>query len=155
MRFLSAIMLAAGLLLLPVMLILRILLYKPAWWRVRRYRLAYGIACTLAGVLWAAVTHAQEHPGDFGFHHAMNHDWYKDLHQNGTGYSCCNNEDCRPTRAELQPDGTWKALIDGKWTPIPPSVVLPTTLNKDPLHAHVCASRSGTIYCFLGAGNGS
>jgi len=25
--------------------------------------------------------------------------------------------DCRPTRAYLQDDGTWKAMVDGRWAP--------------------------------------
>ena len=36
---------------------------------------------------------AQDHSaidGQHGRGHAENHDWYKDLRQPGTGYSCCN-----------------------------------------------------------------
>jgi hypothetical protein len=107
---------------------------------------------------------AQDRPGDFGFRHHANHDWYRDLHQPVTGYSCCNgqsaddpNGDCRPTRAVLMPDGHWRAIVDGEWRDIPPEVVLKNlgAQDKDPIHAHVCAGRSGTIYCFIGAGDGS
>ena len=86
--------------------------------------------------------------------HAENHDWYKELKQPGTGYSCCNGPvngiegDCRPTRAVLQEDGTWKALIDGRWMPVPPRVVL-KSLAPDG-NSHICAGRSGMIYCFIG-----
>src|SRR5579864_727794 len=68
--------------------------------------------------------------GRWGHGHAENHDWYRTLKQPGTGYSCCNGTadgtegDCRPTRAYLTERGTWKALVDGQWQPVPPSVVL-------------------------------
>ncbi|SKA35590.1 hypothetical protein SAMN02745126_05689 [Enhydrobacter aerosaccus] len=84
--------------------------------------------------------------------HAQNHDWYKNLKQPGTGYSCCNGDtvdgDCRPTRAYKDSDGTWRALVDGHWQPVPPSVVL-KTLAPDG-NSHVCAGKSGMIYCFIG-----
>src|SRR5438034_4385356 len=59
--------------------------------------------------------------GQWGHGHAENHDWYKDLRQPGTGYSCCNGTfngvdgDCRPTRAYQTEDGAWRALVDGRW----------------------------------------
>jgi hypothetical protein len=86
--------------------------------------------------------------------HAENHDWYKDLKQPQTGYSCCNGQtstsdgDCRPTRAYLNDDGMWYALLDGRWVPVPPKVVL-KQLAPDG-SSHICASKSGMIYCFLG-----
>ena len=95
-----------------------------------------------------------EYSGQHGQGHAENHDWYKELKQPGTGYSCCNGTvngiegDCRPTRAYLQDDGTWRALIDGSWVEVPPRVVL-KQLAPDG-NSHICASRSGLIYCFLG-----
>jgi len=86
--------------------------------------------------------------------HTENHDWYKELTQPGTGYSCCNGTangvegDCRPTRAFLTEDGTWKALVNGRWMPVPPRVVL-KNLAPDG-NSHVCAGKSGMIYCFIG-----
>ncbi|TMJ30401.1 MAG: hypothetical protein E6G95_05370 [Alphaproteobacteria bacterium] len=86
--------------------------------------------------------------------HAENHDWYKGLKQPGTGYSCCNGTangvegDCRPTRAFLTEEGTWKALIDGRWLPVPPRAVL-QKLAPDG-NSHICAGKSGMIYCFIG-----
>jgi hypothetical protein len=86
--------------------------------------------------------------------HAENHDWYKQLKQPGTGFSCCNGTingvegDCRPTRAYLNDDGNWYALLDGNWVPVPPRVVL-KQLAPDG-SSHICASKSGLIYCFLG-----
>jgi hypothetical protein len=107
-----------------------------------------------------AVAFAQDgHPLDNarGLHgqgHAENHDWYQGLKQPGTGFSCCNGTangvegDCRPTRAYLNDDGNWYALLDGNWVPVPPRVVL-KQLAPDG-SSHICASKSGLIYCFLG-----
>jgi len=91
--------------------------------------------------------------GQHGQGHAENHDWYKELKQPGTGYSCCNGTangvegDCRPTRAYLQDDGTWKAMVNGRWMPVPPRVVL-QRLAPDG-NSHICAGKSGMIYCFI------
>ena len=95
-----------------------------------------------------------EAAGRHGQGHAENHDWYKQLKQPGTGFSCCNGTtngvegDCRPTRAYLNDDGNWYALLDGRWIPVPPRVVL-KQLAPDG-SSHICASKSGLIYCFLG-----
>lgn len=91
--------------------------------------------------------------GRHGDGHAEGHDWYRGLKQPGTGYSCCNGDqdgvegDCRPTRAFLGDDGIWRALVDGKWVSVPPRVVLEQRAPDG--RSHICASRSGLIYCFL------
>jgi hypothetical protein len=100
------------------------------------------------------ATHQPDVDGTRNIGHAENHDWYTDLKQPGTGYSCCNGSvngvdgDCRPTRAYLQEDGVWRAMIDGHWTPVPPRVVL-KSLAPDG-NSHICAGKSGVIYCFIG-----
>lgn len=107
-------------------------------------------------VLFASAVGARAFAQDgmYGQGHAENHDWYKDLKQPETGYSCCNGTidgregDCRPTRAYLTEDGTWRALVDGRWVAVPPRVVL-KQLAPDG-NSHICASRSGLIFCFLG-----
>src|SRR5438067_11636992 len=118
------------------------------------------IAATVALAFAAAAQDISSHRhgdtivGQHGQGHAENHDWYKELKQPGTGYSCCNGTvngiegDCRPTRAYIQDDGTWRAMIDGRWVVVPPRVVL-KQLAPDG-NSHICASRSGLIYCFLG-----
>ena len=66
-------------------------------------------------LLFALAAGASAQDGYHGQGHAENHDWYRDLKQPGTGYSCCNGTadgrfgDCRPTRAYLTEDGTWRA----------------------------------------------
>jgi hypothetical protein len=114
---------------------------------------------TVALLFIAASSVAQDGRGDdptgqHGQGHVENHDWYQELKQPGTGYSCCNGTmngiegDCRPTRAYLTEEGQWRALIDGQWVLIPPRAVL-KQLAPDG-RSHICASRSGMIYCFLG-----
>ena len=121
------------------------------------------VACVLAGAsvsgqAFSQDSHRPDHRGvDHGWYgqgHAENHDWYKELKQPGTGLACCNGTtnnaegDCRPTRAYLNDDGLWYALLDGRWVPVPPRVVL-KQLAPDG-SSHICASKSGMIYCFLG-----
>ena len=118
------------------------------------------IATALAIVLPATAQDFSNHQhgngsdGTRNIGHAENHDWYRDLKQPGTGYSCCNGTangvegDCRPTRAYLQDDGTWKAMVNGRWMPVPPRVVL-QRLAPDG-NSHICAGKSGMIYCFIG-----
>ena len=117
------------------------------------------LAASLALIASAAAQdtthrHGNEADGSRNVGHAENHDWYQALKQPGTGYSCCNGTvngvegDCRPTRAFLTEDGTWKAMIDGRWMPVPPRVVL-QKLAPDG-NSHICAGKSGMIYCFIG-----
>lgn len=96
----------------------------------------------------------QDHSGHHGQGHAENHDWYERLKQPGSNASCCNGTkngvegDCRPTRAYQKDDGNWYALLNGRWVPVPPRVVL-KQLAPDG-NSHICASKGGMIYCFLG-----
>jgi len=106
----------------------------------------------LAGI--GAPVQAQNHSGHHGQGHAENHDWYEKLKQPGSNASCCNGTingvegDCRPTRAYQKDDGVWYALLNGRWVPVPPRVVL-QQLSPDG-NSHICAGKSGVIFCFLG-----
>lgn len=116
------------------------------------------LACAAILVL-GALRPARAQTGTRNHGHAQHHDWYEKLKQPGTSYSCCNGEvraddgtliegDCRPTRALQDPDGTWRALVDGQWRHVPPRVVL-KTLAPDG-RSHICANRNGMIFCFIG-----
>lgn len=96
------------------------------------------------------VTREGKGEGEYGVGHAEYHEWYKNLSQPGTGYSCCSDKDCRPTRAYMDEDGKWHALVNGWWRDIPPSVVLEELAPNG--GSHVCAGegRNATIYCFVG-----
>jgi hypothetical protein len=122
-----------------------------------RHALGVVSALVLAGTTVLSPVLAQDSHRADGWHgqgHAENHDWYQQLKQPGTGYSCCNGTingvegDCRPTRAYLNDDGQWYAQVDGRWVLVPPRVVL-QQLAPDG-RSHICASKSGMIYCFLG-----
>ena len=110
------------------------------------------ILLALVGVPVGAGAFAQD--GHHGQGHAENHDWYQGLRQPDTGASCCNGSangvegDCRPTRAYIGDDGVWRALIEGRWIVVPPRVVL-QNLAPDG-NSHICAGKSGAIYCFIG-----
>ena len=129
-------------------------------WQWRRRFNPYLSGAAVLAIFMLAFTFSGGHrafaqEGHHNQGHADQHDWYQELKQPGTGFSCCNGTkngvegDCRPTRAYLNDDdGRWYALLNGRWTQIPPRVVL-QQLAPDG-RSHICASKSGMIYCFLG-----
>lgn len=60
--------------------------------------------------------------------------------------SCCDNTDCRPTRAYLGDDGFWRAWSGTAWLTIPPGKLLPPDFAKDGRN-HLC-EKDGQTYCF-------
>ena len=108
---------------------------------------------SLAAGSAAGQHHAAPDSGWRGEGHAQNHDWYQDLRQPGTNYSCCNgsargNEgDCRPTRAYQDDEGRWFALLNGRWVAVAPQVIL-EAMSPDG-RSHICANPYGRIFCFL------
>lgn len=103
--------------------------------------LAAGMAAGfVAGRAWAQ----SGLPGDG---HAEMHDRYKRWHPPGNPQtSCCNNADCRPTRAFLDPEGNWRAWNGTEWLRVPWERVLPTDFAGDG-RSHLCENGS-FIYCF-------
>jgi len=84
-------------------------------------------------LMWAAAA----------FGHDIYHQWRK---PDNPSVSCCDNRDCRPTRAYMGDDGLWRAWNGDQWLIVPPSVVLPTDYAGDG-RSHLC--EQGTyIYCF-------
>jgi hypothetical protein len=118
----------------------------------------------LGALLVAGPGLAQD--GHHGQGHAQHHDWYKELKQPGTGYSCCDDSDCRPTRAHQIGEnekcgvyngvpGQWCAQVDGVWHLVPLRVIL-QKLAPDG-NSHICAGKGSAlglptalIYCFIG-----
>ena len=86
--------------------------------------------------------------GHHGMGHAEHHDWYKTLVSPQSGASCCDNKDCRPTRAYLDDDGRWRAMLDGGWVVVPREKVLKTKAPDG--NSHICANDFGMIFCFVG-----
>jgi len=88
--------------------------------------------------------------GRHGVGHADRHDLYKTWHPpDNPKTSCCNNADCRPTRAYVDDSGTWRAWNGLLWLVIPPERLLPTDLAGDG-RSHLCENE-GHIYCFTPA----
>jgi hypothetical protein len=100
----------------------------------------------------ATSAYRQDNSGFYGNGHAGNHDWYSKLKQPGTTYSCCNGDehggDCRPTRAFLGNDGFWHAQVDGRWTTVPKRAEVEQPAPDG--NSHICASKGGYIFCFIG-----
>ncbi len=91
-----------------------------------------------------------EHMGQHGFGHAELHDVYKAWHPlDNPKTSCCNNADCRPTRAYVDDNGTWRAWNGLRWLLVPSDRVLPTDFAGDG-RSHLCEN-AGYIYCFTPA----
>lgn len=90
---------------------------------------------------------APQKPGDFGWQHAQNHDWYQENMQN-----CCSSGECRETVARWEASG-WTVLVDGNWYHVPEHVIkkgkdgIPITHPDG--KPHVCASFiTKSIWCF-------
>ena len=85
--------------------------------------------------------------GRHGEGHAEMHDIYKHWSPPlNPGTSCCNNADCRPTRAFVDSDGHWRAWNGSAWLLVPQERVLPTDYAGDG-RSHLCENE-GFVYCF-------
>jgi hypothetical protein len=81
--------------------------------------------------------------GFFGMGHDYLHSWYETLKQPGSGMSCCNNQDCRPTSSRVVGDNV-QVEVDGEWTTVPPEKIL--NAQAPDLGAHVCAPKASSLY---------
>jgi hypothetical protein len=93
---------------------------------------------------------AKAQSGKHGDGHAENHDVYKSWRNPVTLSSCCNDKDCRPTRAFLTDNGVWMAWDGSQWLPVPQRSLLPPDMLKDG-RSHICES-NGAINCFSPTG---
>lgn len=110
---------------------------------------ALAVLLAVATALMApGVVFAQE--GAHGVGHAQMHHAYKHWVQPDNGASCCDDRDCRPTRARGDMDGNWEAWNGSKWIPIPRNKIL--KLPSPDGRSHLCSSEDDTVYCFLPAG---
>lgn len=94
-----------------------------------------------------AFSQAVGHSGRHGDGHAETHDIYKlwtpPLNPNT---SCCDNSDCRPTRAFVDNEGHWRAWNGAMWLQVPQDRVLPPNHAGDG-RSHLC-EKEQFIYCF-------
>jgi hypothetical protein len=109
-------------------------------------RLLASLFAVIAGLaLSGALALAQS--GEHGDGHAAMHDIYKNWHPpRNPGTSCCNNADCRPTRAFVDDNGHWRAWNGSAWLSIPQERVLPANFAGDG-RSHIC-EKDGFVYCF-------
>jgi hypothetical protein len=66
------------------------------------------------------------------------HDWYTELHQPGTGRSCCGRFDCRPLLPEqirYLASGTMQFFLDDQWRDVDPAVILELPSPDGRVHA--------------------
>lgn len=75
---------------------------------------AAALIFALVAIMWCAVI-AFRKP-------ALGHDPYSSW-QDRRGFSCCNEHDCAPVRADYTPAG-WQVWMEGRWIPVPPDAVL-------------------------------
>ena len=109
--------------------------------------LRYFTAALASVALLALATSAFAQSGEHGDGHAGMHDIYQHWHPPlNPGTSCCNNADCRPTRAFVDGEGHWRAWNGSAWLVVPQERVLPTNYAGDG-RSHIC-EKEGFIYCF-------
>lgn len=77
---------------------------------------------------------------------ALSHEPYSQWRIPTTGGSCCNDRDCRPTRARQDMDGRWEAWDGWRWLPVPPLSMLP--IESPDGRSHLCES-NGAVFCFV------
>ena len=113
------------------------------------WRIATVLVCMVVVLVIGFSRSGKTQSGHHGQGHGENHDWYQQLKQPGTNYGCCDNRDCRPTRAYQDENGNWRAVVDGQWVDVPRRAVL-KELAPDG-NSHICASwMGGYIFCFIG-----
>ena len=69
---------------------------------------------------------------------AVAHDWYTNLVDPVTGYSCCGGHDCRPVPREdvrLGQDGDLELFLDGAWRHVDPRKILKISSPDSRVHA--------------------
>jgi hypothetical protein len=116
-------------------------------------RMAGVVACSLFVALASPASaqsppdHSADHSGRHGDGHAQMHDiyrlWTPPLNPNT---SCCDNSDCRPTRAFVDNEGHWRAWNGVLWLQVPQDRVLPPNHAGDG-RSHLC-EKEQFIYCF-------
>jgi len=90
--------------------------------------------------------------GGFASQCARAHDPYGSwMRPDAPGQSCCNLNDCRPTRAFKHDDGRWRAWDGHAWLTVPPEKMLPIDMAGDGRN-HLCAAPDGRVFCFSPTG---
>jgi hypothetical protein len=101
------------------------------------------IAASLFGLATPAVSQSGEHGDGHAEMHDIYRHWYPPINPDS---SCCDNSDCRPTRAYLDDDGNWRAWNGSNWLVVPQDRLLPTDHAGDG-RSHLC-EKQGFVFCF-------
>ena len=105
------------------------------------------VGALAAAWLLALATSAFAQSGEHGDGHLQMHDIYQHWRPPlNPGTSCCNDADCRPTRAFVDDHGQWRAWNGSAWLMVPQERVLPTDYAGDG-RSHLC-EKEGFVYCF-------
>lgn len=117
---------------------------------VHPLRIAIHLAICFLALIFALgflIGRASAQSGRHGDGHAEMHDRYRHWSPPGNpGTSCCNDADCRPTRAFVDTEGNWRAWNGSAWLIVPQERMLPADYAGDG-RCHLCA-REDTVYCF-------
>lgn len=100
------------------------------------HRMLFAVACLLLALALAMEA-------------ARAHDHYTSWKQPANGASCCDNRDCRPTRARMTDAETWQAWDGERWIDIPPHTIL--KMQSPDGRNHLCEAY-GVVFCFLPSG---
>jgi hypothetical protein len=99
--------------------------------------------CAIAAM--RGVVRAQS--GTHGDGHGAGHPVYKGW-TTPQGGSCCNDSDCRPTRAFVDELGRWRAFDGRKWVVVPPDALL--RIPSPDGRSHLCMSQGAELpRCFV------
>jgi hypothetical protein len=113
-----------------------------------------GLLVLVLAASGAAGAFAQQHheptsepSGRHGDGHAQLHHLYQHWHPPlNSKTSCCDDSDCRPTRAYVDPEGNWRAWNGVRWLVVPTDRILPVDFAGDG-RSHLC-EKQDFIYCF-------
>lgn len=98
----------------------------------RIHVLIIAVLVGLIALLWSAIVRA--------------HEPYTSWKIPGTNASCCDNRDCRPTRARQDDSGQWEAWDGERWLKVPPDRAL--KIKSPDGRSHLCAVNGGVL-CFV------
>jgi|LNFM01.2.fsa_nt_gb hypothetical protein len=75
-------------------------------------------------------------------------DWFQSLRVPGTPISCCDESDCKRTKARLGHAGYEAQTPDGRWISIPETSVIrgKPNLAHEPV---LCLAPPSAVYCFV------
>jgi len=88
--------------------------------------------------------------------HTQGHDYYKMWSQNGSGVSCCSDQDCRATQFKYDKLHNLLVMIEGKYCKVDTTKILKDAYYPDS-YAHICTEMpnpgqdpcSLRVYCIV------